>query len=99
MVGHQYPWELVLRICTINILHAKSLTKLFIEVLMCLLQGKTGNPFFDCVGMNSGAVPFKSFVQANGNNAKTLANQFVSYLQGGLTTKVGPQLAGSHTMM
>ena len=38
--------------------------------------------------MNSGAVPFKSFVQANGNNAKTLANHFVSYLKGGLSTKV-----------
>jgi len=65
---------------------------------MCLLQGKSGNPFFDCVGMNSGAVPFKSFVQANGNNAQTLANHFVSYLQGGLSTKVGPQLTGNHTM-
>ena len=51
-------------------------------------QGTTGNPFFDCVGMNSGAVPFKSFVQANGNNAKTLANHFVSYLKGDLSTKV-----------
>ena len=51
-------------------------------------QGTTGNPYFDCVGMNSGAVPFKSFVQANGNNAKTLANHFVSYLKGGLSTKV-----------
>lgn len=52
------------------------------------MQGKTGNPFFDCVGMNSGAVPFKSFVQANGNNAQTLANHFVSYLKGDLSTPV-----------
>ena len=54
----------------------------------CLPQGKTGNPFFDCVGMDSGAVPFKSFVQTNGNNAHTLANHFVSYLKGDLSTKV-----------
>jgi len=45
-------------------------------------QGQSGNPFFDCVTMNSGVPPFKSFVQANGNNAKTLANHFVSYLKG-----------------
>ena len=60
-------------------------------------QGTTGNPYFDCVGMNSGAVPFKSFVQANGNNAKTLANHFVSYLKGGLSTKV-PILRTVHAL-
>ena len=47
--------------------------------------------------MNSGAVPFKSFVQANGNNAKTLANHFVSYLKGGLSTKV-PVLFTVHAL-
>ena len=67
--------------------HAETL--LILEAPMRMLQGKTGNPFFDCVGMDSGAVPFKSFVQANGNNAQTLANHFVSYLKGDLSTKVG----------
>ena len=62
---------------------------------MCMLQGKTGNPFFDCVGMDSGAVPFKSFVQANGNNAHTLANHFVSYLKGDLSTKVRQSVMGT----
>ena len=53
------------------------------------VQGKSGNPFFDCVTMNSDLPPFKSFVQANGNNAQTLANHFVSYLKGGLSTPDG----------
>jgi hypothetical protein len=52
-------------------------------------QGASGNPFFDCVTMNSGVPPFKSFVQANGNNAQTLANHFVSYLKGDLSTPDG----------
>lgn len=53
------------------------------------VQGQSGNPFFDCVTMNSDLPPFKSFVQANGNNAQTLANHFVSYLKGGLSTPDG----------
>lgn len=58
------------------------------EIAVCVpacTQGQSGNPFFDCVTMNSGVPPFKSFVQANGNNAQTLANHFVSYLKGNPT--------------
>ncbi|BDA51604.1 hypothetical protein COCOBI_19-1600 [Coccomyxa sp. Obi] len=67
----------------------KSLFTSFSKSLDTVMQGKSGNPFFDCVTMNSDLPPFKSFVQANGNNAQTLANHFVSYLKGGLSTPDG----------
>jgi hypothetical protein len=58
-----------------------------------LAQGKTGNPFFDCVGLDSGVPPFKSFVQANGNNAQTLAQHFISYLKARARLPSAPEQA------